>query len=120
MVNDDKPLLRCTDGGVIVYGTPWDGKHHRSTNTSVPLKAVCVLERGEENRITPLDRHEAFPLLLQQSYRPSDPALLQSTLSLISRLSAGVKLYRLQCNMELSAAKLAYDGMKGETHATET
>ncbi len=120
MVNDDKPLLRCTDGGVIVYGTPWDGKHHRSTNTSVPLKAVCVLERGKENRITPLDRHEAFPLLLQQSYRPSDPALLQRTLALVSRLSAGVKLYRLQCNMELSAAKIAYAGMKGETHATET
>ena len=27
MVNDDKPLLKITETGVTVYGTPWDGKH---------------------------------------------------------------------------------------------
>ena len=37
MVNDDKPLLRITKDGVIAYGTPWDGKHRLSTNTSVPI-----------------------------------------------------------------------------------
>ena len=46
MVNDDKPLIRIDENGAVVYGTPWDGKHRLSTNTSVPLKALCVLERG--------------------------------------------------------------------------
>lgn len=51
MVNDDKPLLQVTENGVIVYGTPWDGKHHLSNNISVPLKAICILTRAEENHI---------------------------------------------------------------------
>ena len=51
MVNDDKPLIRLTDDGAIVYGTPWDGKHRLSANISVPLKALCVLMRFEKNII---------------------------------------------------------------------
>ena len=27
MVNDDKPLIRLTEDGAVVYGTPWNGKH---------------------------------------------------------------------------------------------
>ena len=37
MVNDDKPLIRVSEAGAIVYGTPWDGKHHLSSNIAVPL-----------------------------------------------------------------------------------
>ena len=51
MINDDKPLLKIKDSGVRVYGTPWDGKHRLSTNISVPLKALCILNRGKENKI---------------------------------------------------------------------
>ena len=51
MVNDDKPLLQITKNGVIAYGTPWDGKHHLSSNIAVPLKAICILTRASENHI---------------------------------------------------------------------
>lgn len=111
MINDDKPLLRLDERGVTVYGTPWDGKHHRSANIACPLKAICFLTRGEENRITPLDKRAALPMLCQQSYRPSDPAGLQRTLSLVDRLGSSVKLYHLTCNMEPEAAWVAYAGM---------
>ena len=53
MVNDDKPLLKLTEDGVLACGTPWDGKHHLSTNVCLPLRAICILERGEENEIHP-------------------------------------------------------------------
>ena len=114
MVNDDKPLLRLCEGRAIVYGTPWDGKHHLSTNVAVPLKALCILERGKENYIERMTRSEAFPMLLQQAYRPMDAAALGKTLSLIDELSGCVTLYRLRCNMDLSAAQLSYDTMKGQ------
>ena len=112
MVNDDKPMIRVTDDGAVVYGTPWDGKHRLSSNISVPLKAICILERAEENRIEPISAGEAYPMLLQQTYRPADPAALAKTLTLIDRLSRGVKLYRLGCNMDIRAAELSYGTMK--------
>lgn len=111
MINDDKPLLRLEGDTVTVYGTPWDGKHHRSANIACPLKAICILTRGEQNHIDPLDKKAALPMLCQQSYRPNDPAALQKTLSLVSRLGSSVKLYQLACNMEPKAAQVAYDGM---------
>ena len=58
-INDDKPLLKISAQGVTVYGTPWDGKHHRSTNTSCPLKAVCILTRNTENSIQRIDKKAA-------------------------------------------------------------
>lgn len=111
MVNDDKPLLRLDEQGVTAYGTPWDGKHHRSANIACPLKAICILSRGEVNRIQPIDKKAALPMLCQQSYRPAEPAALRKTLSLVDRLGSRVRLYHLHCNMEPEAAQVAYDGM---------
>ena len=113
MVNDDKPFLRVTESGeTVAYGTPWDGKHHLSRNIAVPLRAVCLLERGEENRIEEIGKAEALPrLLILQFYRPDDPVALSRTLTLIDRMNP--RFYRLHCNMDRSAAELAYNTMKG-------
>ena len=112
MVNDDKPLLKITNGSVIVYGTPYNGKHRLGSNIAVPLKAICILTRSAENHIEPVTREQAYPMLIQQVYRPNEITLLQKTLSLTDRLSDSIRLYRLGCNMDISAAKIAYEGMK--------
>ena len=119
MINDDKPLLRITDRGVLACGTPWDGKHRLSSNCSVPLGALCALERGTENRIVPVTRQQLYPLLLQQTYRPADRAAMQKTLLLLDRLAAATPLFRLQCNMSPEAAAVAYEGMKPNTGNSE-
>ena len=112
MVNDDKPFLRVAeDGGGIVYGSPWDGKHRLSNNIEVPLRAVCLLERAPENRIERITKAEALPRLLLQVYRPYDPAAMEKTMTLLDRLDAA--FYRLHCNMDLSAAELSYSVMRG-------
>lgn len=112
MVNDDKPLMRIAEGArPVVYGTPWDGKHHLSNNISVPLRAIIILERGAENSIHPITAKEAFPTLLQQSFRPHDALLTAKSLHLLSLLSQQVGLYRLHCNMHPDAARVAYQGM---------
>lgn len=113
MINDDKPLVRITDGAPAIYGTPWDGKHRLSTNTSVPLKAVCILERAEHNAIRRIRESEAYPMLLQQVYRPMDIGAMQKTVGLLDRLKASVSLWRLGCNMDIEAAETAYEAMKG-------
>ena len=110
MVNDDKPLIRVqTDGTATVYGSPWDGKHRLSSNIAVPVRAICVLGRSGKNRIRETAKAGLLPMLVQQTYRPADPAMLARTLTLLDRLSA--RFYRLECNMDLSAAELSYGAM---------
>ncbi len=111
MVNDDKPLLRVMEDGVMVCGTPWDGKHRISTNVQMPLKGICILNRAKENHIRKLTVAEALPILLQQSYRSTNPAYLSKLLPLLDKLSKKTGLYSLGCNMEPEAAKVAYEGM---------
>ena len=112
MVNDDKPILKITEEGVFVCGTPWDGKHHLSSNTIVPLKAVCILNRDVENHIEAVSVQEAYPILLQQSFRPPGAEKMLKTMELVRQLAEKVKLYSLGCNMELEAAKVSYEAMK--------
>ena len=112
MVNDDKPLLRVTDNGVTAYGTPYNGKHRLGANIAVPLKAICVLKRSDNNHIEPITREQAYAMLLQQVYRPADGEKLMKTLDLVDRLADNVRLYKLGCNMDISAAKVAYEGMQ--------
>lgn len=136
MINDDKPLLkvvRCAtescngtpvEGStcdsatntatVLVYGTPWDGKHRLSTNTVAPVAGICLLERGEGNGIERIAKEEAFPRLLQQTYRPQSPVALMKTMELLDAVASNVPLYRLRCNMEPEAARVAYAEMNTE------
>lgn len=111
MVNDDKPMLKITDNGVFVCGTPWDGKHHLSKNISVPLKAVCILERSDDNHISEISKRDALPILLQQSFRSENVDSLQKVLHLVDKLGDNVKLYKLGCNMNIEAVRVAYNGM---------
>ena len=111
MVNDDKPLLRITDSGVTAYGTPWDGKHRLSTNTAVPLKGICILARDTTNHIEPVEPHAVYPLIVQQTNRSLSADGMKQTLSIIDRMLHVVPVYRLGCNMDIEAARVAYEGM---------
>ena len=108
VVNGDKPLLSLHKEGCFVCGTPWAGKEGWYRNVLIPLKAICLLGRGTENRIREISFQEAFPMLLQQSYRPEDTAALEKTLELLHRLEGTVRFYSLMCNRDPEAARTAY------------
>lgn len=112
MVNDDKPLLKFTEKGVLACGTPWNGKHKLGTNIIAPLEAICILERGTENEIIPIPASEALPMLLQQSHRPGNPKNMALYLDLIDRLTKKVRFYRLKCTIDPAAAEVAHEGMR--------
>jgi len=111
MVNDDKPFLRFSGEDVIACGSPWNGKHHLGENIALPLSAICILERGTENRIVQISAKEALVMLVQQSNRPQNPQLMPKYLELIDRLTKKMRFYRLYCNMEAEAALVSYCGM---------
>ena len=111
VVNGDKPILRIMDGKVFVCGTPWMGKEAMGCSNNVPLEGLCILHRGAENRIIPVDFPKVMPILYGQTYRPPDRIALVKTMKLIERLAEKVSLYELSCNMEDEAAIVSSRGM---------
>ena len=115
MVNADKPLLKIENGKVAVFGTPYAGKEHLSTNKSAPVAGICFLSQAKENKIERIPMKNALPKLLSQTYRPYDNATLKDILSLVVSLSAAVPVWHLACNISEEAAKLSYETMKEGT-----
>lgn len=111
IVNGDKPILRCADGKIYAYGTPWCGKEGYQTNTRVPLHALCFLERAEHNHICRLSDTEAMPRLFVQ-LMIVDSTDLARQMELMDQLVTLVPMYKLDCNMDIEAAKVAYAGMQ--------
>ena len=114
VINGDKPLLRMRAGICEACGTPWSGKEAMNRNVIVPLRAICFLKRGSENRIEEISFREAAPLLLQQSYRVAESLMMQKTMQLVRELGACVRFYRLFCNMEPEAALVSWNGMRNK------
>lgn len=111
IVNDDKPFLELTEAGILLHGSPWSGKHGLDANICVPLKGLCILERGTENTIRPATADEALGMLQKQAYRPINAEKEVEFLSLTHRLVALVSLWKLSCTKEQAAAQIAYNAM---------
>jgi len=111
MVNDDKPFLEIKPEGIWVHGSPWSGKHGLDANICVPLKGICMLERGQENRIVPANAEEVLPMLQKQAYEPLEGIPHSAFLTLTSALSQRIPLWKLSCNKEPDAAMIAWEAM---------
>lgn len=111
VVNGDKPLIRIKDGKAYAYGTPWAGKEGMHKNTRVRVSKICFLERSETNECYPVEKKEVFEKLFSQVYIPTGAQKYLKTLDLVSALINAVDFYKIKCNMDLSAAKTAYEVM---------
>ena len=138
VVNGDKPILRWqggeakgagapsgTPGGeavevacdqlageFVAYGTPYCGKENWGQNTSVPLHAVCFIERcepGEPDRLSRLeDDGEIVARIMNQILMPNDPVLAARQLDLLDRLVSSVPFYVLRCTPTPAAFDAAF------------
>ena len=111
MVNDDKPFLQIAVSGITLYGAPWSGKHGLHANIAVPLKGICILERGNENRIKRILPEEALAMLLHQSQMPLAEEKADAFRLLVSSLAETVPLWRMECTKDPNAASVAWQAM---------
>lgn len=111
MVNDDKPFLRFTEHGVLAWGAPWSGKHGLDTNITVPLKGICILTRGEENRIGKASAEDVLPMLKSQSNPPRLEEDLPKWEELLQTLAETVPLWQMACTKDPSAAEISHSAM---------
>ena len=111
MVNDDKPFIALKKDQVLLYGSPWSGKHGLDTNVCVPLQGICLLERGEENRIERIAPGELLPMVRKQAYCPLEEAKHPRFLALTEQLAQRVNLWKMACTKDPSAAEMAFEAM---------
>ena len=104
-------FVRINDNNAIIYGTAWKGKHNIGSNVSFPLKAICFLERGNNNFIEEMTLENAFPKLVCHVYQKKDEQYMIKMLKLLDKLKY-VRFYSLKCNMDLQAAVVAYEKMR--------
>lgn len=112
IVNGDKPIIRNIDGTFYACGTPYQGKENYGENMMVPIKAICILERGEKNEIVKIPPAEAISTMLVQTLRTNDMHEMEKMLSITDKLLNSVPFYRLKCNMDIEAAEVSYNGMQ--------
>lgn len=111
ILNDDKPALRRIDGVWYAYGTPWSGKYDMSINTRVPLGGICVLRRGEVNKIEPYRGAQAVKDIFEQTPKDRNADYVAKLLELLDKLLCEVPVWRMECNMDPEAARMSYAAM---------
>ncbi len=114
IVNGDKPMFSFVGDSLTVHGSPWRGKEHWGENVSLPVKAICFLERSVVNEIARATETEAVEKLFHQVLLPIDAQDMAMFMELLNRIVKDVPLYRLRCNMEQEAALVSYEGMRKE------
>ncbi len=109
VVNGDKPIVRFIEDKPYAYGTPWNGKESLGCNMRTPLQNICFIERAMENSVEKIDKSEAVEVVLKQIYIPKNPVSMMKTLELANKLVSSCDFWRIKCNMEPDAAKVAYN-----------
>ena len=111
MINDDKPLVREENGGFVIYGTPWRGKHSRGANISAPIGAVFFLSQAPENAAYPIDSFSALSQLMQQTVIPRGKDDTSALLDMLGRLIEQTPMFRLECNISDEAVMTALNAL---------
>jgi len=111
IINGDKPILHLEENRLMGYGTPWCGKEQFQVNTKVPVRAVILIERDEENCITRLSDWEMLPTWMTQTYKPDDSNGMERVIDTALQMMSTVGLFRLRCNMDPDSAIVAKQGI---------
>ena len=100
-INDDKNILSIENGKLMLYPSPWSGKHLIDNNIVSSLDCIVFLYQSKENVIKKLKPIEAMKLLLGQILLPngSNKELWNSIIDKILELP----IYSYGCNMEYEA-----------------
>jgi hypothetical protein len=112
MINDDKPFIRLDGPAVTVCGAPWSGKHGLENNLEVPLRGICLLERGKENQISPM-LPDRVPEVTKNLRWFMETHRIPQFDALAAELTRRVPLWYLNCNMEPEAPRISHAAMCG-------
>lgn len=114
IINGDEPIFRKVEGEYRAYGTPFCGKEFWNINTSVPLRGLCFLKRGDVNSIERMEPALAYARLVRDSQRNKAIRMedQKQYLGVLADFLEYVPVYTLICTADAASAGTAYEGMK--------
>lgn len=112
LLNDDNPMLRLTDGGVRVYGSPWSGKTHCYRNESAPVAGIVRLKQAPRNRFRVCEDIAAFSAVLPGcSVLRQDMRLHEALCETLAELTERTLVGELECLPDREAAEVCRRGI---------
>ena len=114
VVNGDKPVMRFVNNRLYAFGTPWMGKEHMGENSSVPMKAMCFIQRGETVSLQRLSEKEITSRLFKQVLVPNDPKLMGVFMNLMERFVQEIPFYLYTCNMYIEEPAKIWEQIQSE------
>ena len=112
LLNDDNPMLRLTEGGVRVYGSPWSGKTHCYRNESAPVAGIVRLKQAPRNRFRVCEDIAAFSAVLPGcSVLRQDMRLHEAMCETLAELTEMTLVGELECLPDREAAEVCRRGM---------
>lgn len=107
VLSDDRIILRCEDGRIRMYGTPWHGDAGLALADSADLACIYVLAHGIHNKLTPMPPGRAAAELLARSFVPHhSPDGLASTLQILDLITHEVPCSHFQFVPDHSAVEM--------------
>lgn len=112
LLNDDNPVVRLEDGVAFVWGTPWSGKTPCYRNIASRIGGMARLSQSDSNQFWPESGPAAFSLVLPGcSVIRTDPGLFDSLCDTLTSLCSVVKIGRMACRPDISAAIVCRTGL---------
>lgn len=112
VLNGDSPIIRADGGAPYICGSPWCGSSNDSVKRDVPLKAIVILQRGDENKIEKVSEssaiYEILPEIRRMLWVNGQACHAMDFLEMLLKRSS---IYRLQCLPEPASARIALKGM---------
>lgn len=110
ILNSDRSSCYKENGNWIGFGTPWCGTGGENINRSVPLKALVILKRGNENRACLIENREILAQVLPHVMYPDwNEELTDCALSLLDEFLQQIPIISLECTPCTDAVDTLYD-----------
>ena len=104
ILNGDRSPCCEEEGSWYAFGTPWCGTSGENINRRVPVKALVLLRRGEQNRIVPLSPMEILGEMLGLTI--CSPGFQGKVLELLEAFLKSVPVVALACTPDAEAVEV--------------
>lgn len=109
IVNGDKPMIHVTEEKIFVCGTPWAGKEGWGRNIQVPIRAIYLLERAEQDSVKKIQPREAVMGLLRQTHRFDEMEKDRQKVHMVAKMAGKVHFFRYRSTMTAESVRMAYE-----------
>lgn len=115
-INGDRPILYKKENVWMGYGSPYAGSSKCYVNKGIPVRAIMLLAQGEDCRIMPLRKSEAFREIFRNCTVYSwDREFVERVITLVTELVSDIPIYRLICTPDQRAVEAVKELLKKES-----